>query len=120
MLSNMKMNCSVKSSKNYKKKMLNSKETLKKLHQALPNLTLDELFIILDCYTEEYTYNFKDFELPKVWYGTTTNEPIQCSSINAIDGPYTSKYGGISSEIKSNGNISITTRKPDYKFNTSN
>ena len=108
------------SSKNYKKKMLNSKETLKKLHQALPNLTLDELFIILDCYTEEYTYNLKDFELPKVWYGTTTNEPIQCSSINAIDGPYTSKYGGISSEIKSNGNISITTRKPDYKFNTSN
>lgn len=97
--------------------MLNSKETLKKLHQALPNLTLDELFTILDCYTEEYTYNLKDFELPKVWYNT---EPSPYSIKNAIDGPYTSKYGGISSEIKSNGNISITTRKPDYQFSTSN
>lgn len=99
--------------------MLNSKETLKKLHQALPNLTLDELFIILDCYTEEYTYISKDFELPKVWYRTTTSEPI-ISSKNVVDGPYTAKYGGISSEITSNGNVSITTRKPDYQFNTSN
>lgn len=98
--------------------MLNSKETLKKLHQALPNLTLDELFIILDCYTEEYTYISKDFELPKVWYGNSTAEPYSIK--NAIDGPYTSKYGGISSEIKSNGNISISTRKPDYQFSTSN
>lgn len=114
------MNCSVMSSKNCETKMLNSKETLKKLHQALPNLTLDELFIILDCYTEEYTYTLKDFELPKVWYGTATNEPIPYSIKNTLDGPYTSKYGGISSEIKSNGNTSITTRKPDYQFNTSN
>lgn len=120
MLSNMKTKNCVNAFNYSKKKMLNSKETLKKLHQALPNLTLDELFIILDCYTEEYTYNLKDFELPKVWYGTSVTEPSPFSIKNAIDGPYTSKYGGISSEIKSNGNISITTRKPDYKFNTSN
>lgn len=100
--------------------MLNSKETLKKLHQALPNLTLDELFIILDCYTEEYTYNWKDFELPKIWYGNSTAEPIPCSIKNAIDGPYIAKYGENSFEIKSNGNISTTTRKPDYQFNTGN
>ena len=66
MLSNTKTNYFVNSLKNYKKKMMNSKETLKKLHQALPNLTLDELFIILDCYTEEYTYTLKDFEFHKV------------------------------------------------------
>ena len=88
--------------------MLNSKETLKKLHQALPNLTLDELFIILDCYTEEYISTLKDFEVPKVWYSTNNY------SKNTIDEPYTSKYGGISSEIKSNENISITTRKHNY------
>lgn len=99
--------------------MLNSKETLKKLHQALPNLTLDELFIILDCYTEEYTVNWKEYE-PKIWYGTSVTEPSPFSIKNAIDGPYTAKYGGISSEIKSNGNLSITTRKPDYQFSTSN
>ena len=100
--------------------MLNSKETLKKLHQALPNLTLDELFIILDCYTEEYTYNWKEYELPKVWCGNSTTEPIPCSVKNAIDELYTSKYGGISSEIKSDGNTSITTRKPDCEFSTNN
>lgn len=93
--------------------MINSKETLKKLHQALPNLTLDELFIILDCYTEEYSYTVKDFELPKVWYGTTTaGEPVPCTSKiqNAIDGPYTAKYG------VSNENISTTARKSDYQL----
>lgn len=100
--------------------MLNSKETLKKLHQALPNLTLDELFTILDCYTEEYIYTSPDFELPKVWYGTSVTEPVPCSIQNAIDGPYISKYGGISSKITSNGDTSITTRKPDYQFNTGN
>lgn len=35
--------------------MLNSKETLKKLHKKFPLLTLDELFDILDCYTEDFT-----------------------------------------------------------------
>ena len=35
--------------------MINSKETLKKLHKKFPLLTLDELFDILDCYTEEFT-----------------------------------------------------------------
>ncbi len=33
--------------------MLNLKETLKKLHKKFPNLTLDELFTIVDCYAEE-------------------------------------------------------------------
>lgn len=99
--------------------MLNSKETLKKLHQALPNLTLDELFMILDCYTEEYTYTLKNFELPKVWYEHTTTEPIN-HNITTTDKSYISMYGENSSKIKSNENISITTRKPNYQFNTSN
>ena len=92
--------------------MLNSKETLKKLHQALPNLTLDELFMILDCYTEEYTYTLKNFDLPIVWYETTT-EPL-ASRKNTIDEPYAYKYGETGAKIKSNENISITTRKSNY------
>lgn len=99
--------------------MLNSKETLKKLHQALPNLTLDELFIILDCYTEEYFYNTKDYELPKIWYSTTTNgvEGTPCINTeikNAIEGPYICKYGGLSSETSNT--VSTTSRKYDYKL----
>lgn len=94
--------------------MLNSKETLKKLHQALPNLTLDELFTILDCYTEEYVYTSKEYELPKIWYNTTTGvekTPCITSEVkNAIDGPYIAKYGG------TNGNISISARKPDFQL----
>lgn len=35
--------------------MINSKETLKKLHKKFPQMTLDALFDILDCYTEEFT-----------------------------------------------------------------
>lgn len=44
---------------------MDTKATLKKLHQKFPNLTLDDLFEILDCYTENIN-----------WYGnsiTTTN-----------------------------------------------
>jgi hypothetical protein len=33
--------------------MMNLKITLKNLHKKFPNLTLDELFTIVDCYTEE-------------------------------------------------------------------
>ena len=36
--------------------MLNSKETLKKLHKKFPHLSLDDLFDILDCYIEEYNF----------------------------------------------------------------
>lgn len=33
--------------------MINTKETLKKLHKKFPLLSLDELFDILDCYVED-------------------------------------------------------------------
>lgn len=34
--------------------MIDTKETLKKLHAKFPALCLDDLFTILDCYTEQY------------------------------------------------------------------
>lgn len=34
--------------------MIDTKETLKKLHKKFPTLSLDDLFTILDCYTEQY------------------------------------------------------------------
>lgn len=42
-------------------KMLNSKETLKKLHKRFPQLSLDELFDALDCYVEEYNFFTKPY-----------------------------------------------------------
>jgi hypothetical protein len=39
--------------------MIDSRLTLSKLHSKFPNLTLDELFEILDCYTEMVTYDLK-------------------------------------------------------------
>ena len=44
--------------------MLDSKQTLINLHTKFPNLSLDDLFEILDCYVEQYyPYNFSyDFE----------------------------------------------------------
>lgn len=41
--------------------MLNSKETLKKLHKRFPQLSLDELFDALDCYVEEYNFFTKPY-----------------------------------------------------------
>lgn len=32
------------------------KETLKKLHQVFPKMSLDDLFKILDCFVSEYTW----------------------------------------------------------------
>lgn len=40
--------------------MINTKETLKKLHSKFPLLSLDELFKILDCYVEENCLWTKD------------------------------------------------------------
>lgn len=40
--------------------MINTKETLKKLHSKFPLLSLDELFTILDCYVEENYWWTKD------------------------------------------------------------
>lgn len=43
---------------------MNTKETLRKLHKKFPNLSLDDLFAILDCYTEDIKYN---------WNGNSTS-----------------------------------------------
>ena len=40
--------------------MINTKETLKKLHSKFPLLSLDDLFEILDCYVEENCLWTKD------------------------------------------------------------
>ena len=50
--------------------MLNLKITLKNLHKKFPNLSLDELFDIVDCYVEVESFNspyiIKD-TFPKDW-----------------------------------------------------
>lgn len=51
--------------------MLNSKETLKKLHKKFPQLSLDDLFDILDCYVEEYNF----FSKPYDWSNDDFNKP---------------------------------------------
>lgn len=38
--------------------MIDAKETLKKLHKKFPELSLDNLFTILDCYTEQYNLSW--------------------------------------------------------------
>lgn len=58
--------------------MMNVKETLKRLHKKLPNLSLDDLFDVLDCYVEYSNttidwLNYKKvpgWEPSKIWYST--------------------------------------------------
>lgn len=73
--------------------MLNSKETLKKLHKKFPQMSLDDLFDILDCYVEEYNFFTKPY-----WYETNTDFRIKDASTNPLFKNY-------------DGNIS-TTAKP--------
>lgn len=77
--------------------MMNVKETLKRLHQRLPTLSLDELFELLDCYVEDTAFSrtISTWEPSKVWYSTdkttSVNEvpKINCiTSSNADPGIY--------------------------------
>ena len=42
---------------------MDTRKTLENLHKEFPNLSLDDLFRILDCYVETSSYL-----LPKTWY----------------------------------------------------
>lgn len=82
--------------------MLNSKKTLKNLHEKFPNLSLDDLFIILDCYIEEESFNinspyiyYKD-TFPKDW--TVTCDYPKNSVADQIS---TKLKGGITYDTKS-------------------
>lgn len=59
--------------------MINTKETLKRLHSKFPLLSLDDLFEILDCYVEENCLWTKDI--------TWSSEPKPEHAIKAL--PYT-------------------------------
>lgn len=55
--------------------MINTKETLKKLHSKFPLLTLDELFTILDCYVEEHCLWTRDITWSSEPQPTTAVKP---------------------------------------------
>lgn len=52
--------------------MIDSRLTLSKLHSKFPNLTLDDLFEILDCYTEVITYDWSKWPTYRDKSTTTT------------------------------------------------
>lgn len=48
--------------------MINVKETLQNLHKEFPEMSLDDLFKVLDCYKEDYTAtlskpHYKNYEI---------------------------------------------------------
>ena len=48
---------------------MDTRKTLENLHKEFPNLSLDDLFKILDCYVE----TSPSFTLPKIRYDETTS-----------------------------------------------
>lgn len=72
--------------------MIDTRKTLTKLHNKFPDFTLDTLFEILDCITEEilYTYNWQDnwrYDkntniVPSINYGNPT-----CITATSIEVP---------------------------------
>ena len=57
--------------------MIDAKQTLKNLHNEFPELPLDDLFRILDCYTEQY-FNWNGFT-------TTTDLYPKSFEITCVD-----------------------------------
>lgn len=85
--------------------MINSKETLKRLHKKFPLMSLDELFEILDCVVEESFFKYEPsknissqpWNGDKLWY----DNRITCSNNNSIT--YCGdacESGGVSGSIK--------------------
>lgn len=72
--------------------MIDTRKTLTKLHNKFPDFTLDTLFEILDCITEEilYTYNWQDNWrynkntniVPSINYGNPT-----CTTTTSFESP---------------------------------
>lgn len=73
---------------------MNLKETLKKLHKKFPTMTLDELFDVVDCYTEEISISspyIKD-TFNKDWTITCNYPYVKDNAANQIS---TKLNGGI-------------------------
>lgn len=82
--------------------MLNSKETLKKLHKRFPQLSLDELFDALDCYVEEYNFFTKPY-----WTNNTGVFQDNDIRIRNVQKPLNSFYDGNISTTTEPGNIQL-------------
>lgn len=90
--------------------MLNTKETLKRLHKKFPMMGLDELFEVLDCYIEESMTDYKKDSI--VWYTTGDNENINKidTTADAVPAIYT---------ISSNGKANTTANINPFQLTTS-
>lgn len=82
--------------------MLNSKETLKKLHKRFPQLSLDELFDALDCYVEEYNF------FTKPYWGTYTDTDFRIKDITTSTNPLFKVHDRNLSTIAESGSIQLT------------
>ena len=87
---------------------MNVKETLKRLHKRLPTLSLDELFELLDCYVEEFTWTKPDNQVlwkePSPWnttvtYNTVKSDPNYNLTTNCADGKIKYYDGGGSTQL---------------------
>ena len=85
--------------------MLNSKETLKKLHKRFPQLSLDELFDALDCYVEEYNFFTKPY-----YGGTYTDNDLRIRETQTSTKPLFTTY---------DRNISTTAESRGIQFTAS-
>lgn len=96
--------------------MMNLKETLKKLHKKFPNLTLDELFDVADCYVEEIKIYSQSPIIPNP-YKYYTTDPFHKDWTITCDYPKGSAADQISNKL--NGGITYDTNSR-YASGTSN
>lgn len=85
--------------------MINSKETLKRLHKKFPLMSLDELFEILDCVVEESFFKYepsKDSPF-KTWTGDNILYDNKITSSDSVIRTYSGdlyESNGVSNTLK--------------------
>ena len=91
--------------------MMNLKETLKKLHKKFPTMTLDELFDIVDCYTEEINISSPYISSPYIKDTFTKDWTVTCTYPKDSAANQISKLnGGITYDNNSNYTSRASTR----------
>ena len=90
---------------------MNIRKTLENLHKKFPNLTLDDLFAILDCYVE-YDQGIQDwlnYKPTKFWYNkevdlTDSKNFIKAEDITSIS----SKFPKYTMKVDYSDNVTTT------------
>lgn len=95
---------------------MNIRKTLENLHKKFPNLTLDDLFAILDCYVEDCNWGLtsKPYEWENKKVFLTDPSCVKAEDITSISSKYTMKVDYSDNITTTGDGKNQTIYGPDY------